>query len=71
LVSGRLRDSTAVGRRRSNIRSSICARVGIVIDAIASLLFPKIMQLQSFEFKKSRSQEVGVQASPLLEFLAS
>jgi hypothetical protein len=57
LVFARLRDSTALERRRSNIRSSICARVGIVIDAIAPLLFPEIVQLGSFfEFKKLRIQ---------------
>src|SRR5215469_4531469 len=42
LVSGRLRDATPVGRRRSNIRSSICACVGIFIDAVTPLLFPKM-----------------------------
>ena len=40
LVSGRLRYSTAVLRRQSNIRSLNCARVGILIDAEAPPLFP-------------------------------
>jgi hypothetical protein len=40
LVSGRLRHSTAVLRRQSNIRSLNCARVGILIDAEAQPLFP-------------------------------
>jgi len=40
LVSGRLRYSTAVLRRQSNIRSLKCARVGILIDAEARPLFP-------------------------------
>ena len=41
LVSGRLRYSTAVLRRQSNIRSLNCARVGILIDAKATPLFPE------------------------------
>jgi hypothetical protein len=41
LVSGRLRYSTAVIRRQSNIRSLNCARVGILVDAKAPPLFPK------------------------------
>jgi hypothetical protein len=44
LVSGRLRDATPVGRRRSNIQSSICACVGIFIDAVTPLLFPKMSE---------------------------
>jgi len=42
LVSGRLRYSTAAQRRHSNIPSPHCARVGIIIDAALTVLFPKI-----------------------------
>ena len=42
LVSGRLRYSTAAQRRHSNIPSPHCARVGIIIDAAVTVLFPEI-----------------------------
>ena len=54
---GRLRDSTAAGRRRSNIRSSICARVGIFIDALALLIFPEIIIHEAFKILKIRPRK--------------